>query len=324
MRTAPLTRRSPHIPKHRSICAGAASRQDPARNEEKHMTNIVPTGDHLDHLPRTLEQEARLFAARSRNAEAPRSRSWIVLDLEFLFDRSRYEAYSVAEGKDAEEKIRWPFHQVAAVCWMKMEFVRGEPVPMIEGPVVLAAGEMDERTMVSALFTTLENNPAAIVTTWGGEARDLAVLRRAAATHDLQLPHQLIDGSPYARERLDLCRATCVQADSVHLPEMAAAVSVPCKPSPSKKIGVLCQAGDWSAVRDQVLADVLTTSVLAVRYLAAHREIECHRADTVTAIADAALSTVPNSGFARRTFAPWARGEKAASQLRGVVYRAAA
>jgi hypothetical protein len=288
------------------------------------MSNIIAIDSDIDRLARKLEHEARLFAARSRNAEAPRSRSWIVVDLEFLFDRSRYEAYSIAEGKDAEEKIRWPFHQVAAVCWMKMEFVRGELVPMIEGPFVLAAGEMDERAMVSAVFATLENNPDAIVTTWGGEARDFAVLRCAAATLDLQLPHQLIDGSPYARERLDLCRATCVQADSVHLPEMAAAVSVPSKPSPSKKIGLLCEAGDWSAVRDQVLADVLTTSVLAVRHLAAHREIECHRADTMTAIADATLSAIPTSGFARKTFAPWARGEKAASQLRGVVYRAAA
>lgn len=289
------------------------------------MSTIVPFEGGLDRLTRQLEHEARLFVARSQNGEAGRSRSWIVFDLEFLFDRPRHEFYIHAEGKEATKAdIRWPFHQVAAICWMTMEFIPGEPVPLIEGPTVLAADEMDERAMVAALFAALENVPDAIAITWGGEARDLAVLRRAAATHDLQLPHQLIDGSPHARERLDLCRSTCVQAISVHLPELAAAASVPAKPSPSEKIGKLCEAGNWSAVREQVMADVLTTSVLSVRHLSAHREIECHRANTMMAIADATISAVPDSEFARRTFAPWARGQKAAAGLRGVVYRAAA
>jgi len=268
------------------------------------MTNIVPFESGLDRLARKLELEARLFAARSRNEATQRSRSWITVDLEFLYDRSRHKAYTTTEGRDAEEKIRWPFHQVAAISWMKIEFISGEPLPIVEGPTVLAADVMDERAMAAAFFTALEDNPNAVVTTWGGETRDLAVLRRAATTHRLQVPHQLIDGSPYTRERLDLCRATCVQAEPVHLDELAAAVSVPAKPSPPKEIGKLCEAGDWLTVREQVMADVLTTSVLAVRYLAAHRQIECHMSDTMTAIADATLCAFPTSDFARRTFAP--------------------
>ena len=204
------------------------------------MTNIVPFESGLDRLARKLELEARLFAARSRNEATQRSRSWITVDLEFLYDRSRHKAYTTTEGRDAEEKIRWPFHQVAAISWMKIEFISGEPLPIVEGPTVLAADVMDERAMAAAFFTALEDNPNAVVTTWGGETRDLAVLRRAATTHRLQVPHQLIDGSPYTRERLDLCRATCVQAEPVHLDELAAAVSVPAKPSPPKEIGKLC------------------------------------------------------------------------------------
>lgn len=184
--------------------------------------------------------------------------------------------------------------------------------------------DADERAMVTALFAALEDDPGAVATTWGGEARDLAVLRRAAATHGLLLPPQLIDGSPYAKERLDLCRATCVQASSIHLPELAAAVGVPAKPTPSEDIGKHCEAGNWATVRDQVLADVLTTTVLTVRHLAAHCEIECHQPDTLVAIADAAIAAIPASEFAKRSFAPWARGQKAANGLRGAVYRAAA
>ena len=288
------------------------------------MTDIVSLDGELDRLSRSLEHEARMFAAPRRDDQPARPR-WIVFDLEFLFDRSRHEAYVVAEGQAArKDKIRWPFHQVAAISWMSLEFVSGEAVPVIEGPFVMTAEDSDERSMVAALFAALEHAPDAVATTWGGEVRDLAVLRRAAATHGLLLPPQLIDGSPHARERLDLCRATCVQADSVHLPELAGAVGVPAKPTPSEQIGRLCEAGDWSKVRDQVLADVLTTSVLAVRHLAAHREIECHQADTMMAVAEAAATAIPDSTFAPRTFAAWARGQKAASGLRGQVYRAAA
>lgn len=289
------------------------------------MTNIIEIGSDLDRLARKLEHDARVFCAHKQDNNSIRSRRWVVFDLEFLFDRPRHEGYVGAEGREAkEEKIRWPFHQIAAACWMTLELLPGHPVPVVEGPVVMTAKDSDERSMVEALFATLEDNQDAVVTTWGGEVRDLAVLRRAAATHGLLLPCQLIDGSPNARERLDLCRATCVQADSVHLPELAAAVSVPAKPTPSQQIGKRCEAGNWSTVREQVLADVLTTAVLAVRHLAAHREIECHQSDTVMAIADAAVGAIPDSEFARQTFAPWARGQKAASRLRGKVYRAAA
>ena len=289
------------------------------------MSNIVSLDSDLDRLARQLEHEARILVEHKRDGRSNTSKRWIVFDLEFLFDRTRHDAYTGIEGKEAtEEKIRWPFHQVAAISWMSLEFISGEPVPRIEGPCVLTADDMDERAMVAALFTAIENDPTAIATTWGGEVRDLAVLRRAAATHDLRLPYQLIDGSPHAKTRLDLCRAPCVQADSVHLPELATAVGVPSKPSPSEEIGKLCEAGDWSKVREQVMADVLTTSVLSVRHLAAHRDIECHQADTMMAIAEAAVSAMPDSAFARRVFVPWARGQKAASGLKGVVYRAAA
>lgn len=288
------------------------------------MTNIVPLSGELERLSRKLEHEAQMFLARKHDGRFDTARRWLIFDLEFLFDRSRHQGYTKAEGKDAELSIRWPFHQVAAVSWMTLEFVADGAIPAIAGPFVLTAENADERAMITALFNALEQDLGAVATTWGGEARDLAVLRRAAATLGLLLPHQLIEGSPHARERLDLCRASCVQASSVHLPELAAAVGVPSKPTPSEDIGKHCEAGNWAKVRDQVVADVLTLAVLTVRHLAAQRQIKCHQPDTLVAIADAAGAALPNSEFIRRSFAPWARGKKAESGLRGTVYRAAA
>jgi len=61
-----------------------------------------------------------------------------------------------------------------------------------------------------------------------------------------------------------------------------------------------------------------------MRYLAAHRAVECDQGDTLTAIAEATQKAHPGSRFAKLTFAPWARGETAASRLKGAVYRAPA
>ncbi len=286
------------------------------------MTDTIIAGSDLDRLAANLEREARASVARSQSDHIERPKSWIVIDLEFIYDRLSHDAYMTCEGKGAEQAIRWPFHKVAATSWMKISFMPGQTSPEIEGPFVRTAEATDEKAIVSELFGVLAASPDAVVTTWGGEARDFAVLRRCATTHDLQLPSQLIDGSPNARERLDLCRVTCVQAPSVHLPEMAAAVSVPAKPSPSKTIGLLCESGDWGAVAEQVRADVLTTTILTVRHLAAHGQVQCQRGDTIIALAASAVLAAPDSDFVRRTFVPWARGQKAASGLRGAVYRA--
>ncbi len=245
---------------------------------------------HIDNLSfeETLEREARKFlelACEDRRANRCPQRI-IVADFEYRWDRSRYDGYCVSEGESAEPKIRWPFNRIAAASWLQLCFKPGEEVPAVESVVVLA------------------------------------VLRRSAGEFALVLPRQLTDGSPHARERIDLCRAVTVQARSPHLPEYAAATAIPAKPSPSRTIGELVEKGDWPKVRDQVLADVLTTAVIAVRHLAAHRVIECDQPNTIMAIADSAVAAIPGSEFARRSFAPWARGQKAASGLRGAVYRA--
>ena len=271
-----------------------------------------------------LERQARKFLGLDGGGRRARrgSQRIIVADFEYRWDRSRYEGYRVAEGESAEPKVRWPFHRIAAASWMQLRFDSGEEVPTAENVIVLAEDDVSEQEMVTQFFEALRQFPTAQLVTWGGEVKDLAVLRRCAGEFGLVLPPQLLDGSPHARERIDLCRAVTVQAKSPHLPEYAAATSIPAKPSPSKQIGQLVEQGDWSKVREQVLADVMTTSVITLRHLASHGEIAIDAEASAIAIGEAALSAVPESSFVRATYRPWARDRKRAAGLRGVVYRA--
>ena len=72
---------------------------------------------------------------------------------------------------------------------------------------------------------------------------------------------------------------------------------------------------------DQCLADVLTTSVIALRHLTSHGIITCHPQRGIAAIAEGVAKAVPQSPFVRSSFAPWARARLAESRLSGTVYR---
>lgn len=271
-------------------------------------------------LSTALERDARLFTARQKDdgRDASPSRRFVIIDLEFAYDRSGHQAYKTAEGRDAEE-IRWPFHTIACACWMVMRFEVGRDVPVVEELNVVANDEANEREIAEGLFAVLDQYPEAVLLTWAGERKDLPVLRRVAARHDLLLPPQLRDPNIYCRERLDMCRAVSARASFPHLPEFAAATGVPCKPTPSKSVGPAVEQGIWLQVRDQCLADVLTTATIAVRHLNSHSKIRCHPQRSLAALAEAAIKVMPASLFCRHSFAPWARAGLAASKLKGLV-----
>ena len=88
-------------------------------------------------------------------------------------------------------------------------------------------------------------------------------------------------------------------------------------------MGKLVQNKNWDKVEEQCLADVLTTSVIMIRYLVSHGQIVCDQNANVMALAEAAASVMPDSKFAQHTFRSWARARLAASKLSGTVYRAA-
>ena len=258
-----------------------------------------------------------------------RSRTFLVADFEYIFDRPEHKAWAYQRGPERDDrdrtkvpKIRWPFHRIATASWLTMRFYPGDAEPTIDPPVVMTLEDRDEREIVSALFGALEAiGHTGQLVTWGGEARDLAVLRHAACRHDLAMPAHLSDVSPHARQRIDLCRNICVQADSVHLDEYAAASGIPAKPSPATEIGKMAEAGEWAAVADHCLADVLTTSAIALRWLSATGAVACDRAAGISAITDKTFEAFPDSPFLQRALKPWARDQRNASRLRGKVYR---
>jgi len=306
----------------KGISAHCPETSDQISCDEVHDETDVSSSSDLEAA---LERDARNFTARSRagNSDPQRPLRIIVVDLEYAYDLDRYAGYAVAEGRDGKFDIRWPFHKVAAACWAVFRFDPGADVPVVEELRIVANDEADEPAIVSALFTALLQYPDAIVTTWAGEYKDLAVLRRCAAVHDMLLPHQLRDLNPHSAKRLDLCRAVAGCAGTVHLPEYAAATGIPCKPSPSKSVGKLVENGAWLAVRDQCLADVLATAVIGLRHLSANGVIAYDPLRGLTLLAEAAATAMPASHFVRNAFAPWAFEKVAASRLRGVVYRAA-
>ncbi len=280
------------------------------------------TIEHHD-FERELEQQANLFASRNKTENDSGMRTYIVADLEFGRDTARYEKYCVQEGSSAERKLRWPFNRIAAASWVVMRFTPGVDAPDIDLPVVMSANNYSECEMVRALFNTLDRHQATIFTTWGGETRDLAVLRQSAAEHGLILPSQLADLSPLSLHRIDLCDAVSVRSESVHLGEYASACSIPAKPSPSKSIGKLVERGRWADVEEQCLADVLATAVILLRHLYSRGRIGGSVPEAVLQLGEAAVDTLPGSKFLRHVFRHWARAVKARSKLTGKVYHSA-
>ena len=278
---------------------------------------------------RTLERQAHAWLAARAREETRCPRVFLVCDFEFKFRREAHGAWSYGRepkydqrGRRKEEKIRWPFHNIAAAAWMVVRFDGQSDVPEIAEPVVMTLADYSETDILRGFFDALDGiGHEAKMLTWGGEARDLAVLRYQACRHGLNLPVHMRDTSPHARERIDLCRSTTVQADPVHLDEYAAGCGIPAKPSPPEAIGKLVEAGDWDAVHDHVLADVLTATIIGLRWLTAMGEIGCDNERSAMAVADATLAACPDSAFVVRDFKPWARDRLRAAALRGNVYR---
>ncbi len=267
----------------------------------------------FDDVYQQLERDAAEFFREPGRAPSDGLRSWTIFDLEFAWDRAAHEAYTIAEGASAQPgNPRWPFDRVAAVAWLTLTEQPGSALPIVTPPVVMTAEQHDEQAMVSALFNALVEHRS-IVTSWGGEARDHAVLRRAAMRHGLLLPPQLRNLVPFAPRKLDLCRALCVQATYVHLPELAAALSIPCKPSPSTSIGRLVENGEWGRVREQVLADVLTTTVVALETLSMTGEVSWQPTAATAAVAEVTAAALPHSRFVAGTFHPWAASRRLSS-----------
>ena len=286
--------------------------------DNEHDADLLSLGDHLTH-------QAIAFTGGGfiGGSLAHKPQSWTIFDIEYCYNRQDHDAYVATDGAAAHKYIRWPFHNVAAACWITVHYDAANAVLRAEAPVVMAADLHSERQMLTQLFDALAKRPSSIATTWAGEAKDYASLRRAATFHGLRQPPQLCNTWTHHRDRLDLCRVTRGQAEPIHLPELLAALSIPCKPSPSKEIGKLVENGDWAKVKEQVLADVLATTALAVRHLYSHRVIDVDPDHAMLAVAKAAADALTHSRFVHRTFLPWAEGRSAKNIASGAAALAA-
>lgn len=284
----------------------------------------TPQDPEATQLENKLMREKNLFEARpDRHENRENGSRWVFADFEYAYDRDRHSAYQAAEGAGAERSTRWPFHRPVAASWMIVHHNPVTDVLSIEQASTIAIDTMDERTLVQTVFDVLNAHKTALLVTWGGENKDVAVVCQCASKYELLLPTHLLEPSPRAGARLDLCYHVSGGAPNVHLPEYAWASDIPAKPSPSKDIGPLVQAGKWHQVREQALADVLTTAVIGLRHFKSHGVIGVSLPASYLAMADAAAAALPSSQFVKTTFAPWARHQATLAKLQGVIYRAA-
>ena len=228
----------------------------------------------------TFGKDAIAFT-RQKSLERLTPQTFCIFDFEYSYDLARYDAYRQTEDPDGEFKCKWPYHHVVASAWALITYPAGGSVPFIHDVSVLDARTHCEVEMVRAFFGLLDRHPSAVPVGWGTECKEMPTLRRTAATHGLILPIQLRDSHPHSRDRIDLSNVLKGQGHFVHMPEYAHAVGIPAKPMASKAIGKAVEHGRWDDVCEQVLADVVTTAIIANRHLIAAARVsgDVHMSD---------------------------------------------
>jgi len=116
--------------------------------------------------------------------------------------------------------------------------------------------------------------------------------------------------SPFSPDRADLNMATATKGHLFHLPEYDIARDIPTKAVSSKDSGPAALAGDWPTVHEQVLSDIFTISIVAVRHLASHGLVcpidpRCDAA-ILDAFVEAFVEAFPDSPFLTVACGGWA------------------
>lgn len=269
----------------------------------------------------TMNLTALLADQASRFCSAPRDQkamTIVVNDWEYLYDTLRHDQYRHSEGEGAERKIRWPFHRIVAGAWAIIDFPADGALPIVRRIEVLDSRVGDEVAIVERFFASLRDHPNAVPVSWGGEFKDLQVLRMIASVNGLRLPPALRILSPFTPVRLDLNIATATKGHLVHLPEYAMACGIPAKAVGSKDVGPAALAGDWPTVHEQVLSDVFTTSIIAARHLASQGLVSPIGPRSDAAVLDAFVEAFPDSQFLNVSCGGWAahRRSVAADKLK--------
>ena len=216
--------------------------------------------------PTDLDLEAIAFS-RQKSLDRLTTETFCIFDFEYEYDIDRYDAYRRADNADGEYKCKWPYHHTVAGAWALITYPAGALQPIVHNVSVHDARTHDEVALVTKFFELLDRHTDSVPVGWGSECKEMPTLRRTAAMYGLVLPKRLRDSNPYSRDRIDLSNALKGQGHFVHMPEYAHATDIPAKPIASKAIGKAVEHGNWDEVREQALADVLTTAIIANRHL---------------------------------------------------------
>lgn len=254
-----------------------------------------------------------------RNAHFTMPTTYIVFDLEYLFDREGYARFMQGEPADTKRSILWPFKHVvaASALVLRVGSDEGERRLSLERFQTFGRPEHDEREIVRRLFALIDDEPDAAVVTWGGAAMDLPVLRAAALTHGFRLPPQLHGPARHYRQperrHLDLGISLKGDAPYVHLAEIALRTGIPAKMAmAANEVGHAAERGKWSVVKEQAEADTVTTALLLSRHLISIGAVDMTTWGTDSAVVLPVLLSHQHRSYAS-TLRTWLEGRSRAT-----------
>lgn len=249
--------------------------------------------------------EARLQA--DANAILDRnvsSRRYVVFDIEYVYDREgqhRADRHAAdprgitvetkpRKTKKGKAKTRWPFHRIA--CISALTLMVSPTAIAVEVFETWSRPELTEGEIVQAFAEFVEGSAGAVLTTWGGECKDLPVILSVAIREGFALPPSLANGF-WLRDRLDLNDVLRVKAEGVHLNEYAHAQALPAKIMAPWQLGEAAEKGSWVALREHCECDVTVTAMLLERWLLAIGKVKGDRLALDRQIADAVAKARP-------------------------------
>ena len=256
------------------------------------MTDLVT-------LEARLQADAQVILDRNLS-----SRRYVLFDIEYVYDREgqqRADRHAAdprrttvetkpRKTKKGKAETRWPFHRIACISTMTlMVSPTGIAVEVCE---TWSRPELTEGEIVQAFAEFIESNAGAVLTTWGGECKDLPVILSVAIREGFALPPSLANGF-WLRDRLDLCDLLRVKAESVHLNEYAHAQALPAKIMAPWQLGEAAEKGSWVALREHCECDVTVTAMLLERWLLAIGKVKGDRLALDRQIADAVAKARP-------------------------------
>lgn len=195
-------------------------------------------------------------------------RSFAVLDIEVLNDRTAYATYAALDPRAAE--LRWPFKKVCSASVLTFSITEDG---LFEFGHMDSFADVDEKVVITKLFNRLRELPQYQVVTWSGLSHDLPILRMGAADYEILLPPQLVHN---ARDRghyqhLDLSVEMKAHGMYTHLSEIAVRLKLPVKFGGSAgRVPILVEQQRWARLMEIAESDVIVTAMVLCSHLRIH------------------------------------------------------